>query len=533
MNRALSRRQFLIGTGGLAAVGLIAACGTPPAPAAMDDDEAEGSGLTGELTIDMQYVPGKVTADTPVALHEILHIAAEYEEMHPGVEVTFEEPWKATEAMTQPTYFKAGAAAGTLPDITFMYGLSFIYDKDAIIATTEYLDQPNHYMPSDQPGHERWVDQWYDDVQPLVLADGNNYDIPMGWGNPGLVIAYNKEMYAEAGLSGPPEKTYYDYYQTCQQILDAGMIPLESTLLSWEWDRMVDYLVRSMGLFELIDLNGDGFCTDVEQTRAAIAGIVRFDSPYWVEPTRIWKEVTNYFQPGYLQMAQTTNAIGYGEIFMTEQSSMVWHAVRIWPQLMELGGTDKFGVFNLPRLTNKLTPWGEEDPTWLIARSTESKTVTRTARERGHVDLAIDFLKFMTTPANSERLIQERFGTNLVMPTIRGLEGIALDDDVKALVSDYEKKTAKPGFSSDRIGDWHFWYEWFSALQAYFADAMTLEEMIQVQIDVLPTFIDNFLVDKELQEEAKEWEKLRADYTPPPWGEYTVPTEPFVMPFNA
>ena len=98
---------------------------------------------------------------------------------------------------------------------------------------------------------------------------------------------------------------------------------------------------------------------------------------------------------------------------------------------MELGGTDKFGVFNLPRLTNKLTPWGEEDPTWLIARGTESKTVTKTARERGHVDLAIDFLKFMTTPANTERLIQERLGTNLVLPTIKGLEDIEVDDDVQ------------------------------------------------------------------------------------------------------
>ena len=533
MNNALSRRQFLIGTGGLAAAGLIAACAMPTAPATMEEDGAEGSGMTGELTIDMQYVPGKVTADTPVPLHEILNIAAEYEDMHPGVEVVFEQPFRATEAMTQPTYFKAGAAAGTLPDITFTYGLTFIYDKDTIIPTTEYLNQPNQYIPAGQPGNSRWLDQWFEDVHPIVLADGNNYDIPVGWGGPGLVIAYNKEMFAEAGLSGPPDKTYYDYYQACQQILDTGMIPVESTLLSWEWDRMVDYLIRAMGLFDLIDINGDGFCNDVEQTRAAIAGIVRLDAPYWVEPTRIWKEVTNYFQPGYIQMAQTTSAIGYGEVFMTEQTAMVWNANRIWPQLMELGGTDKFGIFNLPRLTNKLTPWGEEDPTWLIARGTESKTVTKTARERGHVDLAIDFLKFMTTPANTERMIQERLGTNLVLPTIKGLEDIEVDDDVKGLVSDYEQPTAKPGFSSDRIGDWHFWYEWFSAVQAYFSDAMTLEEMIQIQIDVLPTFIENFLVDKELQDEAAEWEKMQADYTPPPWGDYTVPSEPFVMPFNA
>ena len=64
--------------------------------------------------------------------------------------------------------------------------------------------------------------------------------------------------------------------------------------------------------------------------------------PTGVEPTRIWKEATNYYQPGYIQMAQSTSAIGYGEVFMSEQSSMVWNATRIWPQLMELGGTDKF-----------------------------------------------------------------------------------------------------------------------------------------------------------------------------------------------
>ena len=62
---------------------------------------------------------------------------------------------------------------------------------------------------------------------------------------------------------------------------------------------------------------------------------------------------------------------------------------------------------------------------------------------------------------------------------------------------------------------------------------MTLEEMIQIQIDVLPTFIENFLVDKELHADAAEWEKMQADYTPPPWGDYTVPSEPYVMPFNA
>ena len=83
MNHVLSRRQFLIGTGGLAAAGLIAACAAPTAPATMEEDGAEGSGMTGELTIDMQYVPGKVTADTPVALHEILNIAAEYQDMPP------------------------------------------------------------------------------------------------------------------------------------------------------------------------------------------------------------------------------------------------------------------------------------------------------------------------------------------------------------------------------------------------------------------------------------------------------------------
>ena len=490
-------------------------------------------GLQGELTIDMQYIPGKVTADTPAPLHEILNIAADYQDMHPGVEVTFEEPFRATEAMNQPTYFKAGVAAGTLPDISFTYGLSFIYDKDTIVPTTEYLNQPNHYIPADQPGNSRWIDQWYDDVHPQPLADGNNYDIPVGWGGPGLVIGYNKEMFAEAGITELPNRTYHDYYELCQQVLDSGMIPVESTLLSWEWDRMVDYLVRAMGLFDLIDIDGDGFCTDQEQTRAAIAGIVRLDAPYWVEPTRIWKAATEYYQPGYMQMTTTTSAIGFGEIFMTEQSSMVWHAARIWPQLMELGGTDKFGVFNLPRLTNQLTPWGEEDPTWLIARSTESKTVTKSARERGHVDLAVDFLKFMTTPENSARMITERLGHQFVLPTIRGLEDIGVDDDVKALVSDYERPTAPPGFSSDRIGDWHFWYEWFSAIQAYFADDMTLDDMIQVQIDVLPTFSENFLTDKELHDEAAEWEKMQADYTPPPWGDYQIPTEPFVMPFNA
>ena len=115
---------------------------------------------------------------------------------------------------------------------------------------------------------------------------------------------------------------------------------------------MVDYLVRAMGLFELIDINGDGFCDDVEQTRAAVAGIVRLDAPYWgrADPASGRRRRTTTSR-ATCRWRRPPSAIGYGEVFMTEQTAMVWNATRIWPQLMELGGTDKFGVFNLPRLS--------------------------------------------------------------------------------------------------------------------------------------------------------------------------------------
>lgn len=489
--------------------------------------------IQGELTIDMQYIPGKATADTPKPLFEVLRIAEEYKKEHPGVDIKFVEPFKPTEAMNQATYFKTGAAAGTLPDISFTYGLSFIYDKDTILPTTEFLEEANEYIPLGKPGHKRWIDQWFEDVRPEKLPDGNTYSIPVGWGGPGPTIGYNKEMWDEAGISEIPD-TYYDYYHICEQLLDSGVVPCESMLMSWEWDRMVDYLLKAMDLFKLIDIDGSGECNVKEETRAAVAGIVRLDAPYWVEPTRIWKTATNYFQPGYLQLAQTTAAIGVGEIFMTEEAAMLWGPGSIWSRLMmDLGGSSKWGVFHYPKLTSKLTPFATDDPKRGIGRGTASKTITKTCEERGHVRMAVDFLKFLTTPTNSARMIEERLGTELVLPSIKGLEDVALSKDVKKLMKDYEEPTGQYGFQSDRIGDWHFWYEWFSAIQAYFAGDKTLKEMIEYQQDALPEFLNNAIENKGWEEEAKEWKALREDeYTPPPWGEYEIPSEPFVMPFN-
>ena len=146
-----------------------------------------------------------------------MRIAEEYQRLNPDVKIKFVEPFKATEALNQPAYFKAGAAAGTLPDISFTYGLSFIYDKGAILSTTEYLQEPNPYIPEGKPGRDRWIDQWFEDVQPQPLADGNTYDIPVGWGNPGLIVGFNKDLFDKAGITELP-KTYYDYYA----ISDAG-----------------------------------------------------------------------------------------------------------------------------------------------------------------------------------------------------------------------------------------------------------------------------------------------------------------------
>ena len=487
--------------------------------------------IQGELSIDMSYVPGKVTADTPKALYEILRIAEEYQDAHPGVKVKFEEPFKVSEAMTQANYYLTGAAAGTLPDITFTYQASAVYDKGVLLPTTDFLKEPNDYIPAGKPGHDRWIDQWFEDTIPKPEADGNTYSVPLGWGGPGLVIGYNKEMFKKVGITSTP-KTYYDLYLASDEILKSGVIPCESKLMSWEWDWMVDYLLRAMDIYKLIDVDGNGICTDEEETRAVVAGIFRLDCPAWVEPTRIWKAATKYYQPGYLQMLETTTAIGIGEIFMVEQTAMLWNAGQIWARLMTMGGSAKWGVFNIPRLTKQLTPWAAEDPEWLLERGSGQKTLTKTCAERKHTRMAVDFLKFVTTPINTARMIEESLGTSLILPTIKGVD-VAVDEDVKGLLTDFEKPHVPRGFSSDRIGDWHFWYEWWNALQAYLMDTMTLEQMIKKQQEVLPQFVDTFVKDRQLESKLKEWQALQDQYKTPIWGEYTIPAEPFVMPFSS
>lgn len=183
-------------------IGLLAGCGGQS-----ETDTAEGGEET-NLTVwywGEQEIPGYQKF--------MEEMAAKYEEQNPGttVEVVLQD------SDTLYSALRTAEAAGEGPDCAFLWGGTQALE-DVWLGN---LDPISDYMTEDQLG---LIDEY-------ALAESNWDGKQWGWPAYSVCfgIAYNKQMFAQAGLDPEnPPKTWDEFLDACQKLKDAGFVPIGS-----------------------------------------------------------------------------------------------------------------------------------------------------------------------------------------------------------------------------------------------------------------------------------------------------------------
>lgn len=115
---------------------------------------------------------------------------AEFEEAHPGTKIE----WLDKTGADWATFYQTQVVAGSQPDIVDVQGLLWVeyQDADQLLDLTPFLErEPDVKARFDEQGLS------------LLAREGRQYMLPFYFTK--TLLLYNKKMFAEAGIAGPPQ----------------------------------------------------------------------------------------------------------------------------------------------------------------------------------------------------------------------------------------------------------------------------------------------------------------------------------------
>jgi len=419
---------------------LLSACTATPAqaPAAEATASTASAGAPAELKGKISIMPGDYYpsesmewSDTNPNPHNMIAtLIEEYKALHPGVEIELVQPPPSTD-VTSREYIVTNMSAGTIPDIVTTGTRDQVEEiaKGWWVNLDPYLARPNAYVKAGEPGSEKWLDLFFDVPFDSMRILGSHYTI-----NYDLVTSmmfYNKDIFKEVGVE-PPE-TFAQFIDVLQKIKDAGHTPYGG-IGSWYMYDTLGQLGGSV-MSDLNDkVNPDGGATTFEEVACAIdKGIYRADTPEYREWMRLMKEIAAYRTPDWTD--KNANAITEwlnGDVAIVEDGS--W---RIKQNKLNPNIKFQWGMFYPPSCTSDSSDVCTGAPAPPIGGAVSGFAITKGAQDRGNVELAADFLMFLSAPQNAERMVND-LGT--VLPIEKGAK--PSDPDLEGIL---EKLEGHPG----------------------------------------------------------------------------------------
>ncbi len=416
----------------------------------------------------------EVSDENPYPRKAIQTLAQEWMWMHPGVRIEFTRV--STDQSAYISWVNTQAAGGTIPEIIFWWpGGDYLAQRGWAVSLDEFLARPNPYVR----GNTAWRDLFLAGClePPHVARDGHCYHIPFDLFMSG--VFYNKHIFAEAGITGLP-KDWEAFMALQRRIREAGYEPFWGAAMWSMWPHaLFGNLLYDEAVFDKLDvLYPNGRLEPEEEVRGAFLGITGTHELRFHEFLRLMKEWSVYWKRGFSlsKNPESLNLSRLGKLGMSWESAGGVSLYRNDP------GVDfDIGFFNFCPITTKTSPAGSGKKPPLQAWPGTCFYLTRSAEEKGLVDLCVDWLMYLTSPENAERLTQEE--TALKVPS--AVAGVRPDPSF-ADILDYDLKQEK-----------RLLIPW--GLSAESADNFTR---------IFELFLLGALDEDETLERMKKWEKI-------------------------
>jgi ABC-type glycerol-3-phosphate transport system substrate-binding protein len=437
----------------------------------------------GEITFYAQgYTPIEATANQPNPPRYLNRIIAEYQTLHPNIQISLIPPLPP--GSDYITWVRTQAAGAQLPDIVWLQAgqVNEQLPRGMFEPLTDYLEQPNPYVPEGQPGHDRWFDSFEGFVMDFVRAsDGNWYQVNGDY--VGTAIFYNKEMFAEAGLDPEsPPQTWTEFLAAHQALQDAGMqafaFPMGPSAFIWSWWHRVGATQFYGDRFDEMNADNNEFrLSPYAAARNYATDIWQTEDPRYQETFRILKDWSQYWVEGTLSMDIDDTF----RLFVNGDVAMYWNGSWAVPQTSDNPDVQfEWATFPLPTFDEEYTEFAVGIPAPMIGGpsaafqysiSTAQADATMTPEK---LDAAVDFLKFLTTPQNAGPMVND---LGSFIPTIQGTEPLPSMTELIESMSNTETM----GFMELTIEDSE---ANFRLLQEFMGDQTDMEEYM-VKVDEL------------------------------------------------
>jgi ABC-type glycerol-3-phosphate transport system substrate-binding protein len=329
-----------------------------------------------------------------------------YTTLHPQVQFNS----TAKTCIGDPAWISTRMMVDHVPDIFEPCAVNNTLDgvpKKWWVALDPYLDKPNPYVK----GNKRWRDL----IVPGLLDQGKYLDNKTyvfcadvsEWG-----IFYNKDIFKKAKVS-PPE-TWAELMAVSKKLTAAGY-----------------------GAFSLYQFGFSEFSIVVESMLWAGAFKSRADEPYFMSPLDFCRAVKSGKLVKTAQRTRdawqlikafsaywpTGSFSAKDNLLFTTGKAAMWYAGSwdITTQQQAIGDKFELGFFPIPRVTKESSPLAIGDSYTGIGAmaSGDPISIPTSAARNGHLDLAVDFLMFMTQPQWIRPLALEQ----VIIPAVIGAQG--------------------------------------------------------------------------------------------------------------
>ncbi|MCT8268287.1 extracellular solute-binding protein [Afifella sp. JA880] len=387
---------------------------------------------------------GTISVLTKFGLEQLspffVDLAKKYEELHPGVTVELDQ--ESDDSVKGKT--KTLVASNSLPDIYFTWtgnwGHNFVRGNRAVDLTKVI-----------GPGTE-WGETFAPAAVKSFIYNDKYFGIPLYLD--AKFMGYNKAMFEKAGIDKP--ETFDELISACDALKETGVTPISlGNKEAWP-------VVHYVGQLLAYNVPQATLEKDFDPEQAEYA------HPGYVKALKEFKEIEEHCTDG-ASMNGTSYASAL-QAFSNAQSAMYYQEILEFDQSATEDSplkVEDFGFFQLPAPAD-----AEGDPK-AIEGAPEGYMIN--ARS-SNIPLAIDFMKFVTSPENAKIVSAPPYG----QPT--AVKGVVNEEVSSPTVVEGMQDIAEASYLMpwlDTANTPHVAAAWLTSLQALAGDTMTPEEVVE------------------------------------------------------
>lgn len=375
---------------------------------------------TGTITVRASQVvtPNSTLPNAP-KVKTLQEVADEYEKKHPGIKIKFVD--ESIDNYLQ--IYRARAAAGELWDIFWANAPTLFEDLPEGIALDlrPYLNEKSPYSNSKT---------WRESLNKQMLTQftsptGAIYSV----GGDALVASfyYNPALFKKAGITREPA-SWAELVSTAKKLKAAGITPCSGApTLNWFMGLFLsNFYSKDLGKIGLSD--GKPGISPTDQAVAVKRGILSPKDPRFMSWWPVFKQLSDQCAPDYFNAVPYTQADGGLNDFAGGKVGMVFAGSYLSGGLRQYG--IPFGTFSFPAITRTMSPYatsvrhtiggpGDGYYQWNVA----SPRANRSMQDRDKVSAVIDFLRFLMTSKNVQKVVNEAGSTLPIHPGTKPAAG--------------------------------------------------------------------------------------------------------------